>query len=77
MQDRFLYVKMKARLAACQPNLSPANYNHHDAFRKMTQIPCTSVIVSLPHSRHNQRLNVYTIVTLETSENQQRRLDQL
>ena len=36
MQDRFLYVKMKARLAACQPNLSPANYNHHDAFRKMT-----------------------------------------
>ena len=30
MADRFLYVKMAARLATCQPNLSPANYNHHD-----------------------------------------------
>ena len=69
MQDRFLYVKMKARLAACQPNLSPANYNHHDAFRKMTQIPCTSVIVSLPHS-HDQRLTVYAIVTAENFEDQ-------
>ena len=69
MQDRFLYVKMKARLAACQPNLSPANYNHHDAFRKMTQIPCTSVIVSLPQS-HHQRLTVNEIVTIETPEHQ-------
>ena len=28
--DRFLYVTIKNRLAACQPNLSSANYNHHD-----------------------------------------------
>ena len=76
MQDRFLYVKMKARLAACQPNLSPANYNHHDAFRKMTQIPCTSVIVSLPHS-HHKRLTVNAIMTIETFEHQKGRLAQL
>lgn len=45
--DRFYYVKMNKRLATCQPNLSSANYNHHDAFRHMNQYPCTTVIVSL------------------------------
>lgn len=35
MADRFLYVKMAKRLATCQPNLSPANYNHHESFNKM------------------------------------------
>ena len=46
MADRFLYVKMARRLATCQPNLSPANYNHHDAHKKLTEYPCTTVIVS-------------------------------
>ena len=54
MADRFLYVKMKARLATCQPNVSPANYNHHDQFRKMTQIPCTSIIKHLDISKEDQ-----------------------
>ena len=45
--DRFLYVKMARRLATCQPNLSPANYNHHEVHKKMTEYPCTTLIVSL------------------------------
>ena len=47
MADRFLYVKMAERLATCQPNLSPANYNHHNQFKKMHEYPCTTVLVSL------------------------------
>ena len=50
MADRFLYVKISNRLAACQPNLGPAEYDHHERFKQLTQIPCTTVIVSLFHS---------------------------
>ena len=49
LADRFLYVKMARRLATCQPNLSPANYNHHVAHKKLTDYPCTTVIVSSSH----------------------------
>ena len=46
MADRFLYVKMARRLATCQPNLSPANYNHHDQHKKLVAEPCKTIIVS-------------------------------
>ena len=47
MADRFLYVRMKERLATCQPNLGPANYDDGDQFKAMAAIPCTSIIVSI------------------------------
>lgn len=47
MADRFLYVKTEARLAACQPNLGPAEHDHHAAFAKMNQMPCPSVLKTL------------------------------
>ena len=48
LQDRFLYVKVKERLAACQPNVSPATYNDHEQFKQLTKQPCTTLIVSAP-----------------------------
>jgi len=54
MADRFLYVKIAERLATCQPNLSPANYNHHAQHKKMTEYPCTTVIKKLGISREDQ-----------------------
>ena len=47
MADRFLYVRTEARLAACQPNLGPAEHDHHAAFAKMNQMPCPSVLKTL------------------------------
>jgi len=43
--DRFLYKKLAFDLQACDEHLSPANYNHADQYRKLTQLPCNTVIV--------------------------------
>ena len=44
--DRFLYVKMARKLMACQDNVGPASYEHHDQFRKLAQSPCNTIMVS-------------------------------
>ena len=44
--DRFLYEKLQKKLKACDDNLSPANYQHHVAFAKLTKNPCSALIVS-------------------------------
>jgi len=45
--DRFLYVKLQKRMAACQPNVGPAEYEHHDQFKNLNKLPCSTVIVSV------------------------------
>lgn len=54
MADRFLYVRTEARLAACQPNLGPAEHDHHAAFAKMNQMPCPSVLKTLNIAKEDQ-----------------------
>ena len=57
MADRFLYVKMARRLATCQDNVGPAEYDPHVQFKNLTQLPCNTVIVrSAPLAQTLQHL---------------------
>ena len=57
--DRFLYVKMAKRLQACQPNVGPSSYDHHEQYRKLNESPCQTVMHTLDIPREEQNNYIY------------------
>ena len=47
-------MKTKARLAACQPNIGPAEHDHLSAFNKLHLMPCPSVLKTLRIAKADQ-----------------------
>ena len=50
---------MAKRLQACQPNVGPSSYEHHEQYRRLNESPCNTIMHTLDIPREEQCNYIY------------------